>query len=252
MDLQQAIAICLILTFASFIQSAVGFAFSLFAVPSLLFCGLSLPEAVGMVIVVSICQRIWATWHLRAAIDWRRIAPMVLIALCGIPIGLFFMYRLNQSGTGLVKQVIGACILVTLIARWAWRVPPRDHVHAAWGWLAAFLGGVLSGLANIGGPPIVLWILAHKWSNEKMRVTVLAYSLPLSPVCGILMILTFGHPVVAAMGRSVVFIPAALLGTWLGLHVGGRISRERLRVLAQVFLLLLALYAIVQPWLAAG
>ena len=53
------------------------------------------------------------------------------------------------------------------------KVEPQDRVHVLWGIAALLLGGVIAGCAGMGGPFIVLWVAAHRWSNFKMRATIL-------------------------------------------------------------------------------
>jgi hypothetical protein len=237
-----------VLTVCSALQSAVGFAFNLAAVPLLLLLGFSLPDTVTVVIVASLVQRTMAVYHLRHAVDWRELGPMVVVAVASLPLGITLMDRLAGLGPGVVKQCVGGAILAILLVQWLASVKPREAVATWWGYFASFLSGILYGIAAIGGPPIVLWILAHRWSGEKMRVTTLAYSLPITPFLLAFLIMTFGTSLVSTILWGFGFFPFVFGGTWLGLYVGNRLSAERLRVVAKILLIAIAVAALVRPF----
>jgi uncharacterized membrane protein YfcA len=244
---EQLVLAAVILLVASIIQSAIGFAFSLFAVPMLLFTGLGLPETVGLIIVASLIQRTSCVWRLRGEVDWRELRPLIVLGVLGLPFGLWILSRLTQAGQAAGKQAVGACILAALAARHGFGGRGSGRVAPAWGYAAGFTGGILSGFAAIGGPPLVLWMLAHRWNSAKMRVVILAYSLPLTPFHVVLLFYRFGDPVMDAMLRGMVFCPVAIIGSLIGMRLGDRIDHGPLRVAVQIVLALIGLSALLGP-----
>ena len=249
MDIFEIVKIGIVLTAGSIIQSSSGFGFGLFAIPLLLFFGLNLPAAVTIVVIGSAIQKVFAIISLWKAVDWKEMLPFMTIGLLSLPLGVYFMYGLTSLDQSSVKQVIGFCVFVLLILQWKGVLHTGDHIRKIWGYLAGFFSGFFNGLANIGGPPLVLWILAHRWPNEKMRVTPIAFSLIFVPFQLLLMFLAFGPAVMGGpVWKAALSLPFIFVGTGIGLKIGGKISKENLRVYMGVLLLFVALAAALGPF----
>jgi uncharacterized protein len=249
MDCHNIIKAGMIMILGSLVQSSSGFGFGLFAVPLFLLMGFPLPETVIMVVIGSAVQKIAAISHLWRAADWKGQAPYMAIGLATLPLGIYSLYRISLLGQPFIKQIIGSVILFLLLLQWKGVIKSREKVSPAWGYTAGFFSGFLNGLANIGGPPLVLWILAHQWSNEKMRVTPIAFSIVFVPFQLLFMTLAFGERMWNPLLSAILLTPAVLVGTWVGLRVGGRISKEHLRIYMRFLLLLIAVSTILRPLL---
>ncbi|MCP5105759.1 MAG: sulfite exporter TauE/SafE family protein [bacterium] len=230
------------------IQSSSGFGFGLFAIPILLFFGFDLESTVTMVVVGSAIQKVTALNYLKEHLDWRGMVPFVLVGLAALPLGIYAMFKVSGMDQSVVKQVIGGLVLVLLVLRWKGSIVSRDVVPKVWGYIAGFFSGLLNGFANIGGPPLVLWILAHRWSNHKMRGTIIAFSLIYVPFQLALMVVAFGPVILSPMLKAVLLSPSVLFGTWVGLKVGEKISKEHLKVYMQVLLFFIALSSLAKPF----
>lgn len=240
----------LILCFCAFVQSAVGFAFSLFSNTLLLFAGLALPEAVLLSTLGSTLQRALMIGSLWRHVAWRATLPLSAICASMLPVGILALRLCASLDIGRVKAGMGVLVLLTLAVQFAWQVHPRPRLHWAWGGLAAAGSGVLNGLANIGGPPLLLWVHAHDWPPERTRVTPMAITLLLVPFQLALMLSAFGRRVLPSAPQTAMLVPAILSGTVIGLAAGKRLSRARLRAVALGLLALIALAAIADPLLA--
>lgn len=236
-----------VLALGSFIQSSAGFGFGLFALPLMLLMGFPLPESVIIMVIGSAIQKVSALGVMWRDADWKGQAKFMAVGLLTLPLGILLMKQVSFMKDDAMKQVIGALILFMLGLQWKGLIKPRETVADIWGYVAGFFSGLLNGLANIGGPPLVLWILAHRWSNEKMRITPIAFSIIFVPFQILFMILTFGarlwHPLLTAL----ILTPAVLLGSWAGLKAGAKISSQHLRIYMQILLLFIALSAILKP-----
>ena len=134
-----------------------------------------------------------------------------------------------------------------LLLQWLWRVKPRDVLARGWGFLAAACSGVLAGFANIGGPPLILWIHSQKWSNERNRVTIPAMSLPLVPFQFAMLLAAFGRSILPSAAQLMVLVPAVAAGSMVGLALGPRLSGPWLRTVAYVLLTITCLTCILGP-----
>jgi uncharacterized membrane protein YfcA len=234
------------LILGSIIQSSSGFGFGLFVIPILLFFGFGLAPTVIMVVIGSAIQKITAVKYLKEHLNWQEMTPFIVIGLFGLPLGIFAMSRVSAMDQPVVKQVIGGLVLVMLTLQWKGSIKTREYVPKLWGYIAGFFAGVLNGFANIGGPPLVLWALAHQWSNQKMRGTIIAFSLIFVPFQLALMLVTFGSEMFNPMLKAVVLSPMVLLGTWIGLKIGEKISQAHLRIYMQALLLFIAVASVLK------
>lgn len=236
-----------VMIFGSALQSATGFGFGMSTIPLLMMLGADSYEAIPILLVCGLGQTLYGSWSLRAHVRWRRLAWMILLGSATIPIGVWIQHELTSLDQATVRQVFGGVILVAVMIQVAWRVKPRDHVHAFWGILAVVASGVIAGLAGMGGPPIVLWIMAQRWSNPESRVTMWLYFAGLTPCQLFFLNQKFGSEVTASMTAGLLLIPVTLLGIIPGLWIGHRLSKPTLRRTGYTILTIIALYAICQP-----
>lgn len=180
----QVVSEILIVFLGSILQAMAGFGFTLFANPMLLMVGLTLPETVFITCLSSAVQKVLAVHHMRHQVYWREIWPVIVVSVLAIPLGTLALKGLSKQSVSFVKQFIGVLILLAIVLQIVWHTKPHERTPRYWGLSAGLASGFLSGLANIGGPPIVLWIHAHRWTNERIRVTVPAITLPGVPIQG--------------------------------------------------------------------
>ena len=249
MDPVEILKIAGVLMLGSLVQSSSGIGFGLFGVPLLLVMGFNLPSTVVIIVIGSAIQKITAIRYLWKAADWGGQAPFMTISLLGLPLGIYMMYEVSFMSDDLMKQVIGAIVLLLLILQQIKVIKQREHVAVKWGYIAGFFSGLLNGLANIGGPPLVLWMLAHKWDNEKMRVTPIAFSILLVPFQLILMMTMFGAQLWPPLLKALLLTPVVFLGSRIGLKIGDNISTAHLRNYIKILLLIIALSSILKPLL---
>ncbi len=235
-----------ILAAASAIQSSSGFGFALFAIPLMLSLQFSLFEAVIITTVASALQKIIAMTSLWKDTDWKNNTPYMIIGFFALPIGVFSMYRLTFLNKSTIELLIGMLVFILLLLQWWGVIKSREIVAPIWGYIAGFFSGYLNGLSNIGGPPIVLWVLAHRWPNNKMRATPIAFSLVFLPFQLLFMYIAFHSHFWPPFLKGILSIPAVIAGTYLGLKIGNKISRDHLELYMRVLLLFVAVSSILK------
>ncbi|MCP4216442.1 MAG: sulfite exporter TauE/SafE family protein [bacterium] len=244
MDIIEILKIGGVMMLGCLVQGSSGFGFGLFAIPLLLFFGFDLASTVTMVIIGSAIQKVTAVHYLKDELDWKAMIPFMIAGFAALPLGIYAMFKVSGMAQSPVKGIIGGLVLVMLLLRWLGSIKSRETVPKVWSYVAGFFSGLLNGFANIGGPPLVLWILAHQWSNKKMRATAIAFALIFVPIQLPLMLLAFGKVIVTPMLNILLLTPIVLLGTWLGLKIGEKISKEHLKRYMEGLLLIIALLAI--------
>jgi len=247
MNIGEAIRIGSVLLLGGVIQSSTGFGFGLFAIPLLLFMKISLPETIIMVIISSAIQKAVATNHLKRFVVWKELIPLMGVGLLSLPLGIFLMFRVSNLDHSLIKQIMGGCIFLLLLLHLRGVTRSTGKGSPLWGYIAAFFSGLLNGFANIGGPPMVLWILSKNWTNERMRGTLLAFSLVFVPSQIVIMSVVFGPPIFHGLLKGFVLSPLVLLGTYMGLKIGKEFSETRLKIIMRILLFCIAFTSIFSP-----
>jgi uncharacterized protein len=197
---------------ASVLRGFTGFGFGLAAVPMLT---LALPPAEVVPLVVTL-QVIIGAGGLRAAwreCDWRSVGLLFPGLVTGVPIGLLI---LTEVPANLVRVAIGGVIAfsVWLIQR-GMRLPPNPSRLVSYA--VGVVSGVISGLASMGGPPVIVYLMAVGHSASRIRATSIVYFMLAGCVSFVPMairgLITRDILIWAAVSLPVLF-GGSRLGTW--------------------------------------
>ena len=193
-------------------------------------------DSTAVVLVMLLVGDLVATWTYRHDVDWRLIARLIPPVLVGIGAGAIF---LNWVDGPTLKRTMGVIILVLLVLG---LFPDklaahRPSVGMAYGGLAGFTTMV----ANGGGPPMNLYLLARKYDKLRFLGTTAWFffavnliKVPFSIAGGIL------RPDTALLGA--VLAPLVLVGTWIGRSTIKRINQATFEKLVTVFVAVAAVY----------
>ena len=103
--------------------------------------------------------------------DRKATAVIVGCALIGVPLGTYFLSRLDPVTTRWIISCFVIALLVLLISGWRYR--GKDYVPLSIG--VGALSGFCSGLAQTGGPPIVGYWLGRPVPTKIARANILLY-----------------------------------------------------------------------------
>jgi uncharacterized protein len=193
-------------------------------------------DSTAVVLVMLLVGDLVATWTYRHDVDWRLIARLIPPVLVGIGAGAIF---LNWVDGPTLKRTMGVIVLVLLVLG---LFPDklaahRPSVGMAYGGLAGFTTMV----ANGGGPPMNLYLLARKYDKLRFLGTTAWFffavnliKVPFSIAGGIL------RPDTALLGA--VLAPLVLVGTWIGRSTIKRINQATFEKLVTAFVAVAAVY----------
>lgn len=196
-------------------------------------------DSTGVLLVLLLVGDLVAVWVYRKNVDWRLIGRLVIPVLVGIGLGAVF---LNWVEGPILKRTIGAILLVLLlIGLWPDKLAAsRPVVGMGYGWLAGFTTMV----ANAGGPPMNLYLLAAKYDKWRFLGTTAWFffavnlaKLPVSIGIGIV------RPETALLAAWLA--PVVLLGTWLGRVTIARIDQATFDRLITIFVAVSAIYLVI-------
>ncbi|MBN1830134.1 MAG: hypothetical protein JW884_13470 [Deltaproteobacteria bacterium] len=118
-----------------------------------------------------------------------------------------------------------------------------EKTHWSWAGLSFVASGLLAGICGMGGPPLVLWSMAHTWSSEKTRGFLFAVYVASIPIQIILLYFAFGSNILSSVMLAIIFSPFVYLGTLVGMPIGNRMSKDKLRGIAYAILMTLGISA---------
>jgi len=219
---------------ASVLRGFTGFGFALAAVPLL---SLALPPTT-VVPFVTVLQVLIGVSGLRSAwrlTDWRSVLGLGPGLVLGVPIGLVVLTAFPANR---VRLAIGLLIALSVVLLWRrLRLPPRPSRVVT---LAAGLAsGVMNGLASMGGPPVVVYLLALSRDAAVVRASSIVYFLFAAVVTAIPMAVR-GLVDREVLLWSAASIPVLLVGSALGSWAFEHAHPQYHRLTALVVLSLLA------------
>jgi len=226
---------------AAFMGGTTGFGFGLVLLPWLLALGFPLPFVITAIMGMTCAIRLGTVVRLRHAIDRRRAAMMLAASVPGAILGAWTLGAVDER----VLQ-IAAGVLVMLVAL----VLARGHGQPAAPLrggpaLAGAAGGFLGTTTSLSGVAPALLLARERMTPRRAIANMAAYSVAVS-----LLVLGMLAAHGALVGEALVpaallWLPAALAGTWAGTSLGSRLSGPVFRRLTLGLVLVCGLVSVV-------
>lgn len=233
------IPVIIIVTFAFFTQSLLGFGGGLICVP-LLSLFMPVQDVVSMVMVYqfSMGLLIFSTYK---DINWPAIFKMLPSMVIGVCLGVWLLSRLDAD----VMRAILAAYIILHLARKHTKFDPLGLL-IKWGdaHLAGFLGGTLNAMIGGGGPAFILYLKDKASVSSHFRATILAI-LMLSNIPRAIGTVGTGLLTYDLFIMSLYAFPGFLIALYAGQKLHGKIPQEKFFIAVE---LLLATSAILLIW----
>jgi uncharacterized membrane protein YfcA len=160
---------------------------------------------------------------------WRRadrgeVASLVAGALVGAPLGTWLLLHLDAETLRWGMCVLAIAMLALLASGWRYHGRPALPLSLAVG--AA--SGLLSGAAQMGGPPVVAYWLGGAIPAARVRANIMLF-FAASGVISAVTYLVSGLLTPAVLLLTVLVAPAYALGIWGGSHLFGLASEASFR-----------------------
>lgn len=247
-DALEIVVLGCVLGLGALLQSAVGFGMALFAIPLLVMAGRPLPIAVALTLGAAVVQTTYGSYVVRDRIRWPRAVSFAAIQCVTLVPGVACMGLLVERDTTAIKQAVGVAVLLVVTVQIVVRPAPRERLAIGWTLAAASAAGFLSGLVGMGGPPLVLYALAHSWSRDTFRAFLWSQFLIVLPILGGVLAVRFGAQILASMALGAAMAPIVWAGSRLGLAATAHWDRRRLQIAASIMLYAIALAAVIGPY----
>ena len=219
---------------AGFVQGLSGFAFSLVATSIWIW---TLPPQLVAVMSVfgALTGQVVSALTTRRPLMWPQLAPLLAGGLCGLPLGVWLLPRLDsasfQFGVGALLALW--CPLMLLSGR----IP---HVTAGGRWAdaaAGVAGGAAGAIGGFTGPLPTLWCTLRGCDKDTLRSVIQNFNLVMLAVTFASYLAT-GLVTRAMLPQLAAVAPALLLPVLLGARLYAGISPEAFRRLVLVLLAL--------------
>ena len=178
--------------------------------------------------------------------DRREVGVMVIGVLVGGPMGALALVHMPPLALRWSIVVLVFALLCLLVSGWRYHGPITRSLSIGVGWAA----GLLSGAAQVGGPPVVAYWLGRALAPERVRANLTLFFLASSVVSALSYTVT-GALNANALAHAAVAMPGYGLGVYLGAHAFGRASATFFRHVCHGLILLAAILGmpILDPYL---
>jgi uncharacterized membrane protein YfcA len=213
-----AVAICLIALVSGTARGFSGFGSALIFMP--LASSMASPRLVAaLLLLIDFVAALPLLPNAWKHADRKATAVMVAGALVGVPVGTYFLTRLEPVTTRWIISGFVAALLVLLLSGWRYR--GKEHAAVSVG--VGGLSGFCSGLAQTGGPPIVGYWLGRPIPSLIARANIMLF-FGASDFFSAVAYAVTGLINSDAIKFALVVGPVYALGVWFGASLFGRAS----------------------------
>jgi uncharacterized protein len=219
---------------AGFAQGLSGFAFSMIAL-SVWAWAISPQVAAPLAVFGALMGQILSLVQLRAGYELRKILPLVIGGMVGVPIGVFALHNIDPTrfrlAVGTLLTIYGA---YGLLSSGLWRFTKGGAVLDG---LIGVVGGALGGLGGMSGTVPAIWTQARGWGRDLRRATMQVYNIAMHVTTLTVYAGTGGFKGVD-LRLFAIAAPAMLIPAWFGARLYTAISERMFQRIVFVLLLL--------------
>lgn len=173
--------------------------------------------------------------------DPKKIKPLIIGAIPGIPTGIYLLVNLPENiiKTTLALVIIGYALYSLINTYSSFTIS-----HKA-GYGFGFFAGCLGGAFNTDGPPIVIYITSQNWTKDEMNISLSSYFL----FSGFTLVTM--HTIGGLLTKHVAFsfitlLPAIFLGVYAGSIIYKNINQEAFKRIVLLLLIIVAIALIIK------
>ena len=219
--MQVTIALALLTLVGTGIEAVLGFGFAVMFVPAAALI-VAPRHAVAVSLVLGTIMGAGLYIEQRPRAPLRSVAPLVIGALIGTPLGILSLLRLDETWLRLAVAIsVLTTAVITLLGGSGHTRPTRPD-RALPQATVGFIGGAIRAAISMGGPPVVLYQHYVGGGAERIRARLYAYFFWLG-IPATLLAIPAGVFTLEVLRDAAVALPGLALGI-----VGGRLLRPHL------------------------
>lgn len=201
-------------------KSGFGAGFGSLAVP-MMALAVTVPQAAAILMPVLLVMDLLGMAAFRKDFDLKLLRFLIPFGMLGIAVGALLFKVLDAR---LVAGIVGGFTLLFLAQRLLF--PPRADSAAPPKWVGAILtatSGFTSFIAHAGGPPINAYVLPMRLTPVRFTATMAFFFFVIN-LCKWIPYGWLGLLDLRNMSTSLVLLPVAPVGVWVGVKVARRIN----------------------------
>lgn len=213
---------------AAFIRGTTGFGFSLVFTPFMIL--IMEPKAVIPVnLILASLSNIMVVASSFRSINFRRLLPMTVTSLLGVPLGVFIIAVISAT---ILKILIGG-ITVFFAILLIFRLTPHFANERRASCIAGLVSGILNASTSLGGPPIVLFMHNQSWQKEEIHPSLSAFFL-INTGASLIGLSISGMVTPDILLTAASFTPVLVIGVYLGMWAFKHVNESFFRILSVV------------------
>ena len=173
--------------------------------------------------------------------DWRGLAPLCIAAAVTIPIGAWMLAILDADIVR--RSIAGMVVLFGAVIATGWRY--KGEVTKALSAAIGTVGGFCSGIASLGGPPVVMFLIAKGSNAAQTRAGIITYF----GLAMLLRLAAFGvYDLYSAdaFWLSLLLAPVYMSGIWVGSRYFKGVSETVFRRVVVALVLIMGVFALLK------
>lgn len=232
----QLIILIIIVFFAAFLQTSIGYGFSIIGTPFLLMI-YPAHTAIQINIILSILISLLMIYSIRKEVDRTLVMRLVKGSLIGLILGIFIYLYANITLLKLSIGIIIGILTILLVCQFSiQRKINRDYTIGG-------LSGLLTTSIGVPGPPLLLYFSGTDMAPRTLRSTTLAYYLFVYSASLMMQVSLAGTNRLVWTASLTALIPL-LLGIYLGNKLLYKINRQLFRLITYAILFITSIYLI--------
>ena len=223
---------------AAIVRGFSGFGFSLLSITAIALI-LPVKQIVPSIFLLEIAASINLLPGIWREIHWRSLTWLMVGYVIGLPFGGYALAHAPEAPAQVVLGILVIGTAILMLRGFHLARTPAAPASTATG----VASGVLNGAFGIGGPPVVLFYFSTPGAAAIGRASIIFFFL-FTDLLGVGYFATQGIVTTQSFIQSLAWLPALLIGVWLGAHGFRRLDQAAFRRWVLVILIALALLGI--------
>ena len=254
-DLWQYIVFAGVFFCSCLLQGVIGFGAGAFGIPILFFVGFPLDTTIAAITIASMTQSGLGAWKLQKSIKWRStLRPGFVRILFILPGVLLLQWLMTLEGnpaerTQRIQQVLGVILILIVVCKRYIKIDEQKQLATKWEIIAFSISGVMLGFVGMGGPAAAIWVMFQPWTAKQSRGFLFAMLFYGMIPLALILAWKFGASSLDGLILGTLGLPVVFIGTAMGIRIGNRLDRQKLKSYALLALLLIGISALLRPLL---
>jgi len=168
-------------------------------------------DMIATVVAIELAVSLQLFPQARRECDWRIIGPMSVVACLAMPFGIWLLSSVDKN---LIVKGVSA-IIVAFVAVLASGLRWKGRRSVAGGALVGAISGMMMSVTSVGGPPVLVYLLAGNDPPSRHRANIITYYMA-TQIPLIAIMFWSGIAGWDSIARGIVLLPLMLVGSWIG------------------------------------